>query len=84
MRGIGSAHITCRVSKLKGGHLCDPTLDNSDIDHRGACSDREETAQVMQKSTRAVERDWQFAKAWLRRELARSGPPRAVTKEQPH
>ena len=30
---------------------------------------QEEIAEVMQTSTRTVERDWQFAKAWLMREL---------------
>jgi RNA polymerase sigma factor (TIGR02999 family) len=31
----------------------------------------EETAEVLQISERSVRRDWQFAKAWLQRELAR-------------
>ena len=29
----------------------------------------EEIAEVLQTSTRTIERDWQFAKAWLMREL---------------
>ena len=33
----------------------------------------EETAEVMQSSTRTVRRDWQFAKAWLHHQL--NGPP---------
>jgi RNA polymerase sigma factor (TIGR02999 family) len=33
----------------------------------------EETAKVMSVSERTVKRDWQFAKAWLRRELSRGG-----------
>jgi RNA polymerase sigma factor (TIGR02999 family) len=31
----------------------------------------EETAEVLQTSPRTVRRDWQFAKAWLQRELTR-------------
>lgn len=30
----------------------------------------EETAEVLERSTRSVERDWRLAKAWLRREVA--------------
>ena len=30
----------------------------------------EQTAEILQVSERSVRRDWQFAKAWLRRELA--------------
>ena len=30
-----------------------------------------EVAHVMQTSERTVRRDWEFAKAWLRRELAK-------------
>ncbi len=33
----------------------------------------EETAKVMSVSERTVKRDWQVAKAWLRRELSRGG-----------
>jgi RNA polymerase sigma factor (TIGR02999 family) len=33
----------------------------------------EQAAEVLQVSTRSVRRDWQFAKAWLRRELAARG-----------
>jgi RNA polymerase sigma factor (TIGR02999 family) len=33
----------------------------------------EETAEVLQTSPRTVRRDWQFAKAWLQRELGTSG-----------
>jgi len=31
----------------------------------------EEIAEVTKMSTRSVERDWQFARAWLMRELSR-------------
>jgi RNA polymerase sigma factor (TIGR02999 family) len=34
----------------------------------------EEIAEVTQSSTRTVERDWQFARSWLMRELSRCGP----------
>ena len=33
----------------------------------------EETAEVMKTSPRTVSRDWQFARAWLMRQLSRSG-----------
>jgi RNA polymerase sigma factor (sigma-70 family) len=33
----------------------------------------EETAQVLDVSARTVKRDWNVAKAWLRRELSRGG-----------
>ena len=33
----------------------------------------EETAKVLDLSERTIKRDWQVAKAWLRRELSRSG-----------
>lgn len=35
----------------------------------------EETAEVLERSTRSVERDWRLAKAWLRREVAGGEPP---------
>jgi RNA polymerase sigma factor (TIGR02999 family) len=38
----------------------------------GGLSD-EEAAEVLQTSSRTVRRDWQFAKAWLARDLSRSG-----------
>jgi len=38
----------------------------------------EETAQVLGVSERTVKRDWNVAKAWLRRELTRSGPGGAL------
>jgi RNA polymerase sigma factor (TIGR02999 family) len=31
----------------------------------------EEIAEVMKTSTRTIERDWEFARAWLKRELSR-------------
>lgn len=34
----------------------------------------DETAEAMQTSPRTVRRDWQFAKAWLMREIKRSAP----------
>ena len=37
----------------------------------------EETAQVLDVSERTIKRDWNVAKAWLRRELSRGGPVRA-------
>lgn len=36
----------------------------------------EETAQVLEVSERTVKRDWNVAKAWLRRELSRGGTQR--------
>lgn len=30
----------------------------------------EETAEILEKSTATIEREWTFAKAWLRRELS--------------
>jgi RNA polymerase sigma-70 factor, ECF subfamily len=36
----------------------------------------EETAEVMNVSERTVKRDWNVAKAWLRRELSRGGTQR--------
>jgi RNA polymerase sigma factor (TIGR02999 family) len=42
----------------------------------------EETAKVLDVSERTVKRDWNVAKAWLRRELSRGGQARArVTRE---
>jgi RNA polymerase sigma factor (TIGR02999 family) len=38
----------------------------------------EETAQVLDVSERTVKRDWNVAKAWLRRELTRGGPGGAL------
>jgi len=35
----------------------------------------EETAKVLDVSERTVKRDWNVAKAWLRRELSRANPP---------
>jgi RNA polymerase sigma factor (TIGR02999 family) len=37
----------------------------------------EETAKVLDVSERTVKRDWNVAKAWLRRELSRGGQGRA-------
>jgi RNA polymerase sigma factor (TIGR02999 family) len=37
--------------------------------------DIDETAEVLKVSTETVKRDWRLAKAWLRRELKRSGEP---------
>jgi RNA polymerase sigma factor (TIGR02999 family) len=34
----------------------------------------EETAAILQVSTKTVQRDWDFARAWLQRELATGGP----------
>ena len=34
----------------------------------------EETATVIGASSRTVKRDWQFARAWLKREMARIAP----------
>jgi RNA polymerase sigma factor (sigma-70 family) len=36
----------------------------------------EETAKVLDVSERTVKRDWNVAKAWLRRELSRGGTQR--------
>jgi DNA-directed RNA polymerase specialized sigma24 family protein len=33
----------------------------------------EETAEVLKTSTRTVEREWSLARAWLLRELSKSG-----------
>jgi RNA polymerase sigma factor (TIGR02999 family) len=38
----------------------------------------EETAKVLDVSERTVKRDWNVAKAWLRRELSRGRPARAT------
>jgi RNA polymerase sigma factor (TIGR02999 family) len=35
----------------------------------------EETAALIGASARTVKRDWQMARAWLKRELATVGPP---------
>ncbi len=37
----------------------------------------EETADVLDASPRTVKRDWQMARAWLRREMSRAGGPSA-------
>ncbi len=35
----------------------------------------EETAEVLQVSPDTIQRDWRFAKSWLRRELTRGQQP---------
>lgn len=42
----------------------------------------EETAKVLEVSERTVKRDWNVAKAWLRRELSRGGKERARPKRE--